>query len=102
MVIDFRSDTVTKPTPAMKEAMMKAEVGDDVFGEVKIENEELVMNVIDNGPAFPAELSPGYGVKSVYDKMDLLFPQAYRIYFINEPVKQVSIHINKLIKNESV
>jgi threonine aldolase len=33
MVIDFRSDTVTKPTPAMKEAMMNAEVGDDVFGE---------------------------------------------------------------------
>ncbi len=33
MTIDFRSDTVTKPTPAMKEAMMKAKVGDDVFGE---------------------------------------------------------------------
>ena len=31
--IDLRSDTVTKPTPAMLEAMMKAEVGDDVFGE---------------------------------------------------------------------
>ena len=29
--IDFRSDTVTKPTPAMLEAMMTAEVGDDVF-----------------------------------------------------------------------
>lgn len=33
MIIDLRSDTVTKPTPAMLEAMMKAEVGDDVFGE---------------------------------------------------------------------
>jgi threonine aldolase len=33
MLIDYRSDTVTKPTPRMKEAMMKAEVGDDVFGE---------------------------------------------------------------------
>ena len=31
--IDFRSDTVTKPTPAMREAMMQAAVGDDVFGE---------------------------------------------------------------------
>ncbi len=31
--IDLRSDTVTKPTPAMREAMAKAEVGDDVFGE---------------------------------------------------------------------
>jgi threonine aldolase len=33
MIIDFRSDTVTKPTPAMLEAMMTAKVGDDVFGE---------------------------------------------------------------------
>ncbi|MGC4022433.1 MAG: GntG family PLP-dependent aldolase [Cyclobacteriaceae bacterium] len=33
MIIDLRSDTVTKPTPAMLDAMMRAEVGDDVFGE---------------------------------------------------------------------
>jgi threonine aldolase len=32
-IIDLRSDTVTKPTPAMREAMSKAEVGDDVYGE---------------------------------------------------------------------
>lgn len=33
MLIDLRSDTVTRPTPAMLEAMMTARVGDDVFGE---------------------------------------------------------------------
>jgi len=33
MTVDFRSDTVTKPTPGMMEAMMNARVGDDVFGE---------------------------------------------------------------------
>lgn len=32
-VIDLRSDTVTKPTPAMRNAMANAEVGDDVYGE---------------------------------------------------------------------
>jgi threonine aldolase len=31
--IDLRSDTVTKPTPAMRRAMFEAEVGDDVYGE---------------------------------------------------------------------
>ncbi|OQX61377.1 MAG: low-specificity L-threonine aldolase [Anaerolinea sp. 4484_236] len=31
--IDLRSDTVTQPTPEMREAMAKAEVGDDVYGE---------------------------------------------------------------------
>jgi len=32
-MIDLRSDTVTQPTPAMREAMARAEVGDDVFGD---------------------------------------------------------------------
>ena len=32
-VIDLRSDTVTKPTLAMRQAMFDAEVGDDVYGE---------------------------------------------------------------------
>lgn len=32
-IIDLRSDTVTHPTPAMREAMYRAEVGDDVFGD---------------------------------------------------------------------
>lgn len=32
-MIDLRSDTVTKPTPEMREAMFKAEVGDDVYQE---------------------------------------------------------------------
>jgi len=32
-IIDLRSDTVTKPTLRMREAMMKAEVGDDCYGE---------------------------------------------------------------------
>ena len=32
-VVDLRSDTVTRPTPAMREAMARATVGDDVFGD---------------------------------------------------------------------
>ena len=38
-MIDFRSDTVTKPTPAMLDAMFNAEVGDDVFSEDPTINE---------------------------------------------------------------
>ena len=32
-MIDLRSDTVTKPTPEMREVIAHAEVGDDVFGD---------------------------------------------------------------------
>jgi len=33
MTVDLRSDTVTRPSPGMLQAMFSAKVGDDVFGE---------------------------------------------------------------------
>ena len=33
MLIDLRSDTVTRPSAAMRRAMAQAEVGDDVYGD---------------------------------------------------------------------
>jgi len=45
MIIDLRSDTVTKPTKAMLEAMMNAPVGDDVF------NEEPTVNALEEKAA---------------------------------------------------
>ena len=43
-IVDMRSDTITQPTPAMRQAMSKAKVGDDVFGEDPTVNrlEEMV------------------------------------------------------------
>lgn len=72
----------------------------EILLEVKQENNVLLIAIADNGPEFPSELVPGYGVKSVFDKMDLLFPDQYEIRFSNHPRKLVSIQINKLLKNE--
>ncbi|MFI5130913.1 MAG: sensor histidine kinase [Chitinophagales bacterium] len=68
--------------------------------EVKNLAKGLELIVADNGPPFPEELSPGYGVKSMYDKLDLLFPGEYEVHFANKPQKKVSIQIHKLMKNE--
>src|SRR3954463_13216302 len=38
-LVDLRSDTVTTPTPGMREAIANAEVGDDVYGEDPTVNE---------------------------------------------------------------
>lgn len=47
-IIDLRSDTVTKPSPAMKAAMMEAPLGDDVYGEDPTVNrlEEMVADLL--------------------------------------------------------
>ena len=46
--IDLRSDTVTKPTPEMREAMAEAEVGDDVYRDDPTVNrlEELAAEML--------------------------------------------------------
>ncbi len=58
MLIDLRSDTLTKPTPAMLEAMMNARVGDDVFGEdptvAKLENKGAKMFGFESGLFCPS------------------------------------------------
>ncbi|HMR93721.1 MAG TPA: histidine kinase [Chitinophagaceae bacterium] len=72
----------------------------EISVEVKPEGEHIRISVADTGPGFPAELNVGYGVKSVYDKLDLLFPGEYEVYIANEPRKEVKIIIKKRIKNE--
>jgi len=72
----------------------------EIYLEVKKQGTGMVINIADTGPAFPDQLTPGYGVKSGYDKLELLFPGQFELYFNNEPRKQVSIYIHKLVKNE--
>lgn len=72
----------------------------EIYLEVKKEEPGFVIRIADNGPDFPEQLVPGYGVKSVFDKLDLLFPGLYEIHFSNHPRKQVVIYMNKLMKNE--
>jgi sensor histidine kinase YesM len=69
--------------------------------EIKRNDNGLIIMVADTGPQFPDELSPGIGVKSIFDKLDLLFPGAYEFHFSNQPRKQVSLFLKKLIKNEA-
>lgn len=56
-MIELRSDTFTKPTPGMLDAMMHAEVGDDVFGEDptvnKLESKLAALFGMDEGVFLP-------------------------------------------------
>lgn len=54
-----------------------------------------ILAVEDNGLPFSESLEPGYGLKSVYDKLDMLFPGKYEVALINIPLKQVRIQIDK-------
>ena len=112
--------TVKVSDPALKELMVPkfilqpivenaikhgiAKMADQGEIIVKIyENEDrLHLCVHDNGPAFPETMGAGYGIRSVQDKLKLLYGEEARIELHNEPGKSVNISIQKsaIIQNQ--
>ncbi len=70
MITDLRSDTVTRPTNGMREAMHRAQVGDDVFGEdptvIELEQKLAVIFGKESGLFFPSgTMANQVGIKSI-------------------------------------
>lgn len=63
--------------------------------ELEQQDHELIIRLFDNGPAFPENITRGYGLQSTFDKLDLLYPGAYTVTFANNPRKHVFIRLNK-------
>jgi len=57
---------------------------------IKMEN-QLEIKVYDNGPDFPINLISGYGLKSIYDKLDILYPKRYTIELYNGIEKNITL-----------
>lgn len=53
----------------------------------------FTISIKDNGAPFPEDIIPGYGIQSVYDKLDLLFPGKYNIELETYPEKDFRIHL---------
>lgn len=56
-------------------------------------NHHLVLYIRDNGIPFPANLIPKYGLSSIYDKLDVIYPNRYEVEIHNHPYKEVMICI---------
>lgn len=55
--------------------------------------EQLMIEVFDNGLAFPKIVSAGYGLSSTYGRLKLHFGNNYAVQFVNKPQKCISISI---------
>jgi Beta-eliminating lyase len=71
--IDMRSDTVTQPTPQMRKAMSKAEVGDDVFGE------DPTLNKFEAEVSYNASIHSIMYVLKVHMKTELLYTSLHSV-----------------------
>jgi glucose-6-phosphate-specific signal transduction histidine kinase len=68
------------------------------MGEIKVQvsqnGRQVIIAVSDNGPEFPNDLEPGFGIQSIYDKLEILYSGKFEMNFINTPLKQVLIKLN--------
>jgi LytS/YehU family sensor histidine kinase len=62
---------------------------------IKMRADALEINVHDNGPAFPPDMKPGYGLTSLFDKLEALFPGRFEVAMHNEPEKAFKIILYK-------
>lgn len=67
-------------------------------GQIKVvvtqDGRKVFIAVSDDGPAFPKDLAPGFGIQSIYDKLEILYKDKFEMNFMNSPQKQVLIKLN--------
>jgi LytS/YehU family sensor histidine kinase len=78
---------------ALKHGLNDMVNGGELQVKISKTDKELNLVVADNGKSFPTELNAGYGLQSTYDKLQLLYLDAYSLQIINEPLKQIKITI---------
>lgn len=78
---------------AVKHGISKSVTGGEVSIRINKEGRSTVIRVADSGPAFPDDLTPGFGIQSIYDKLEILYPDKFEMNFTSTPEKYVSIKL---------
>ncbi len=61
--------------------------------EITKQNDHLFVKVFDNGPDFPDMPISGYGLQSLYEKLELLYGKSAKISWENKPNKNICIRL---------
>ncbi len=78
---------------AIKHGIAKRAESGRIDVRIYEKNDYLHLCVHDNGPAFPDDMGGGYGLRSIQDKLNLLYGDDADVEFQNFPLKQVLISI---------
>ncbi len=80
---------------AIKHGISKIAGNGQVRIEIHSEGSQIVIEIHDNGPSFGEAMSGGYGLKSVRDKLKLIYEGKASLEIENEPEKKLTILIDK-------
>jgi len=76
---------------AIKHGIAKKPTRGRIKLTIKKTGNQLEIKIYDNGPDFPVNLMSGYGLQSIYDKLDILYPKRYTIDLYNGPEKNITL-----------
>ncbi|MCE7061764.1 histidine kinase [Dyadobacter sp. CY343] len=82
---------------AIKHGISRMAEEGNIVVRIYEEDSWLHLCVHDNGPAFPETMGAGYGIRSIQDKLKLLYGDDARLELHNEPRKTVNIAIQKSV-----
>ncbi|MEO6284857.1 MAG: histidine kinase [Dyadobacter sp.] len=80
---------------AIKHGISKMAEQGNIVVSIYEEDKWLHLCVHDSGPAFPDSMGAGYGIRSIQDKLKLLYGENARLELHNKPTKSVNIAIQK-------
>ena len=76
---------------AIKHGIAKNPNGGHIKLTITKMKNQLEIKVYDNGPDFPVNLMSGYGLQSIYDKLDIFYPKRYSIELHNGIEKNITL-----------
>lgn len=78
---------------AVKHGISKLVEGGEIKVSIAKEGRNIFITVSDSGQPFPADLIPGFGLQSIYDKLEILYANRFEMSFTNTPVKKVTLKL---------
>ena len=85
---------------AIKHGVSKLADQGKIVVKIYEQDDWLHLCVHDNGPSFPDSMGAGYGIRSIQDKLKLLYQENAKVELHNEPSKTVNISILKSAINQ--
>ena len=79
---------------AIKHGVSKLVGKGEIHVSVRKTEKGMEITVGDNGLEFPKELEPGFGIQSIYDKLEIMYPNGFELHFVNAPNKQILLKLS--------
>ena len=81
---------------AVKHGISKLVEGGEIKVNITKEGSSILIAVADTGTPFDSDFAPGFGLQSIYDKLEILYADKFEMNFENAPQKRVTLKLKQI------